>query len=286
MVVPFIVITFFTVVAVITLTFGGSDGAGYTTAVVISGVMVTFVLLGHMTYAIQPYQTGVVSTFGSYRGMLRPGFNLVSPIAMVRRVDLRTTSQDFSVDEAKTKDRTRIQVKGSYYSKIVDAWASISMVQDSRLATLALTQSEVTRVVRDMNLTEILADEGEILAARLEKAVNDGAAKWGVKVEEVKIKDVVRLQGNRFGRGPQTQEAIGFPLPSGEDSDLDSCPYCHTPMEKGAVGAESLTGGAKWHKSRSTLALGGESVGDYTSGGMVWFDGYRCRNCGKLILQA
>ncbi len=55
-------------------------------------------------------------------------------------------------------------------------------------------------------------------------------------------------------------------------------------MEKGSLAAESLTGGAKWHKSRSVLALGGEKIGDYTLGGMVWFDGFRCAKCRILVL--
>jgi hypothetical protein len=56
-------------------------------------------------------------------------------------------------------------------------------------------------------------------------------------------------------------------------------------MEKGCVGAESITGGAKWHKSRSVLALGGEKIGDYRWDGMVWFDGFRCTKCRLLVLN-
>ena len=56
-------------------------------------------------------------------------------------------------------------------------------------------------------------------------------------------------------------------------------------MELGSVAAESLTGGAKWHKSRSVLATGGESIGDYTAGGMVWLDGARCPTCRLLVLR-
>lgn len=65
-----------------------------------------------------------------------------------------------------------------------------------------------------------------------------------------------------------------------------NCPDCGSPMESGSVAAESITGGAKWHKSRSVLALGGESIGDYTTGGMVWFDGARCRACRLLVLRS
>jgi hypothetical protein len=55
-------------------------------------------------------------------------------------------------------------------------------------------------------------------------------------------------------------------------------------MENGSLGAESITGGAKWHRSRTTLALGGEKIGDYRWDGMVWFDGFRCLKCRLLVL--
>ncbi len=66
---------------------------------------------------------------------------------------------------------------------------------------------------------------------------------------------------------------------------VPKCPYCQSDMEPGSVAAESLTGGAKWHRNRSMLALGGEKIGDYTSGGMVWFDGFRCPTCRLLLLK-
>ncbi len=66
---------------------------------------------------------------------------------------------------------------------------------------------------------------------------------------------------------------------------VPKCPYCQSDMEPGSVAAESLTGGAKWHRNRSMLALGGEKIGDYTSGGMVWFDGFRCPTCRLLQLK-
>ncbi len=286
MLVILMLVASFFVAAVVVTVFGGSQGVADAVAVTIVGVIVLLVFLSHMTYSIQPYEAGLVSIFGSYRGMLRPGFNLVSPLANVRRVDLRTTRQDFRVEEAKTKDGARIHVVGEYYSRIVDAMAATYKVQDSRLATLAVTQSELSRVVHDMDLSDILADDGETLSKRLEQAVNDGVSKWGVKVEAFEIKDVVQLQDRGFGGVQQMAEVALPPLPSGATSDPHECPYCHGPMEAGTVGAESVTGGAKWHRSRSTLALGGEAVGAYTAGGMVWLDGYRCRSCGRLVLRA
>ena len=75
------------------------------------------------------------------------------------------------------------------------------------------------------------------------------------------------------------------PLTPMNESDSITCPKCGAAMEAGSVAAESLVGGAKWHKSRSTLALGGEKIGDYTTGGLVWFDGFRCSKCRILLMR-
>ena len=63
------------------------------------------------------------------------------------------------------------------------------------------------------------------------------------------------------------------------------CPNCSGTMEAGTVGAESITGGAKWLLKRTRLALGGEKIGDYRWDGMVWFDGVRCAKCRLLVLH-
>ena len=278
--------TGFVILTIIAVSFGGPQGATYGVALVIVEMIVLLSLMTHMIRTIQPYEIGLVSIFGSYRGSLKPGFSLVSPVASVWRVDLRTKPQEFSMEEAKTKDLARIQVKGLYYYRVVDAVAATFKVQDPRIATIALTMSELRRVVHEMNLTDILSDEAEALASRLEQVVNEGTSKWGVKVGGFEIKDVIRLPSKKLGRGEEASESPGIPLQSGKEFDPEECPYCRAPLEKGVVGAESLTGGANWYKSRSTLALGGEPIGDSATGGMVWLDGYRCRNCRKLILQS
>lgn len=68
-----------------------------------------------------------------------------------------------------------------------------------------------------------------------------------------------------------------------------TCPYCRGPMDAGVLGAASATvtglGGARWYKFRSFLALGGETVGDWSLSGMVWIDGHRCPKCRLLLLR-
>ncbi|MGI0154974.1 MAG: SPFH domain-containing protein, partial [Thermoplasmata archaeon] len=64
----------------------------YTTVIVgiVLAFIVILVILTRMIYTIQPYQQGIVTLLGSYKRMINPGFNLVSPLAQVLKIDLRT----------------------------------------------------------------------------------------------------------------------------------------------------------------------------------------------------
>lgn len=58
-------------------------------------------------------------------------------------------------------------------------------------------------------------------------------------------------------------------------------------MEPGSLGAGTLpiASGARWYRSRSMLAFGGEPVGSFGLLGMTWVDGVRCRGCHLLLLH-
>ena len=62
------------------------------------------------------------------------------------------------------------------------------------------------------------------------------------------------------------------------------CPRCGSSMEPGSLAAESY-GATTWHLSRTLYETGGEKIGDYQPGGLVWFDGRRCSRCRILVLH-
>ncbi|EQD28316.1 Band 7 protein, partial [mine drainage metagenome] len=65
------------------------DYTGLIVGVVIA-LFVLLVLLARMIYTIQPYQQGIVTLLGSYKRIINPGFNIISPLATVLKIDLRT----------------------------------------------------------------------------------------------------------------------------------------------------------------------------------------------------
>jgi regulator of protease activity HflC (stomatin/prohibitin superfamily) len=152
------------------------------------GILVLIILL-HATHQIQPYETGLVTVLGSYKGYLNPGFNVVNPIAQVTKVDLRTSVREIARQEVITKDNSPTNVDAIIYIKVVDAASAIFRVQDYGFATDKLAQTTLRSIIGDMELDEVLYNR-ERINLRLRDILDEATDKWGVRVEAVEIKEV------------------------------------------------------------------------------------------------
>jgi regulator of protease activity HflC (stomatin/prohibitin superfamily) len=156
------------------------------------GVIVGFiaiVLLVRSVYSIQPYQQGVVTRFGSYKGVINPGLNRINPLSLVVKVDLRTQVLEVPRQEVITKDNSPTNVDAIIYIKVVDSPKSIFQVQDYHVATVALAQTTLRSVIGDMELDEVLYNR-ERINTRLRDILDEATDRWGVRVEAVEIKEV------------------------------------------------------------------------------------------------
>ncbi|MGA8663850.1 MAG: SPFH domain-containing protein [Thermoplasmata archaeon] len=152
-------------------------------------VVALLILLTRMFYTIQPYQQGIVTLLGSYKRMLNPGFNVVSPLAQVLKIDLRTQVLEVPRQEVITKDNSPTNVDAIIYIKVVDAPKAIFQVQNFQVATLALAQTTLRSIIGDMELDEVLYNR-ERINTRLRDILDESTDKWGVRVEAVEIKEV------------------------------------------------------------------------------------------------
>jgi regulator of protease activity HflC (stomatin/prohibitin superfamily) len=162
------------------------------TGIILAGlivVVIVYILLARVFYSIQPYQQGVVTRLGSYRGIINPGLNMVSPISQVLRIDLRTQVLEVPRQEVITKDNSPTNVDAIIYIKVVDSPKAIFQVQDYRVATLALAQTTLRSIIGDMELDEILYNR-ERINTRLRDILDESTDKWGVRVDAVEIKEV------------------------------------------------------------------------------------------------
>jgi regulator of protease activity HflC (stomatin/prohibitin superfamily) len=156
---------------------------------VIIVVLVVLLFMSRAIYTVQPYQQGIVTVLGSYKKMINPGFNWVNPVAVVRKIDLRTQVLEVPRQEVITKDNSPTNVDAIIYIKVVDAPKAIFQVQDYHIATVALAQTTLRSVIGDMELDEILYNR-ERINTRLRDILDEATDRWGVRVEAVEIKEV------------------------------------------------------------------------------------------------
>jgi regulator of protease activity HflC (stomatin/prohibitin superfamily) len=152
-------------------------------------VVVALILLWRSMYQISPYQLGVVTVLGSYKGIKKSGLAFVSPIARVILIDLRTQVLEVPRQEVITKDNSPTNVDAIIYIKVVDPSKSIFEVQDYHIATVALAQTTLRSIIGDMELDEVLYNR-ERINTRLRDILDEATDKWGVKVDAVEIKEV------------------------------------------------------------------------------------------------
>jgi regulator of protease activity HflC (stomatin/prohibitin superfamily) len=159
------------------------------TLVAVFVVAIILILINRAVYQIQPYQNGIVTLLGSFKRILNPGLNIVSPLALVIKIDLRTQVLEVPRQEVITKDNSPTNVDAIIYIKVVDAPKAIFQVQDYHIATVALAQTTLRSVIGDMELDEVLYNR-ERINARLRDILDQSTDKWGVRVEAVEIKEV------------------------------------------------------------------------------------------------
>ncbi|MCI4365521.1 MAG: SPFH/Band 7/PHB domain protein [Thermoplasmata archaeon] len=152
-------------------------------------IVVLLVLIARAIHTISPYQQGIVTVLGKYRGIINPGFNLISPIAKVVIMDLRTQVLEVPRQEVITKDNSPTNVDAIIYIKVVDPPKAIFQVQDYHIATVALAQTTLRSIIGDMELDEVLYNR-ERINTRLRDILDEATDKWGVRVDAVEIKEV------------------------------------------------------------------------------------------------
>jgi len=152
-------------------------------------LVVLLIVLNFAIYTIQPYQQGIVTYLGRFRRIIDPGFNLVSPLSRVLKVDLRTQVLEVPRQEVITKDNSPTNVDAIIYIKVTDPPKAIFAVQDYHVATVALAQTTLRSIIGDMELDEVLYNR-ERINTRLRDILDEATDKWGVRVDAVEIKEV------------------------------------------------------------------------------------------------
>ena len=139
---------------------------------------------------IDEYQRGVLFTFGKFTKILDPGWHIIWPIINTfKKVDIRTKTVDVPEQEAITRDNVSIKINAVLYYKIFDASKAIISVENFNYAVSQLAQTTMRNIVGSVSLDELLTERDK-LSDEICKIVDEATDPWGIKVENVELKDI------------------------------------------------------------------------------------------------
>lgn len=156
----------------------------------IFALIFVFVLILVSLKQINQYERGVKFTMGKYSGIMSPGWRLVIPIfQMYKKVDMRIKAVDVPDQKAITKDNISVMVNAVIYYKVQEAEKAVIEVENFRYAISQFAQTTMRNIVGEATLDEILANRDKI-ADRIREIVDKETDGWGLKVNNVELKDV------------------------------------------------------------------------------------------------
>jgi regulator of protease activity HflC (stomatin/prohibitin superfamily) len=139
---------------------------------------------------INQYEKGVRFTFGKFTAVMEPGWRIVLPVVQsYQKVDIRITAVDVPDQNAITRDNVSVKVNAVIYYKVSDAPKAIIEVEDFRYAISQYAQTTMRNIVGEVTLDELFSSRDKI-ADRIREIVDIETDAWGLKVQNVELKDV------------------------------------------------------------------------------------------------
>jgi regulator of protease activity HflC (stomatin/prohibitin superfamily) len=128
---------------------------------------------------------------GNCVGERGPGVQFVTPVLeRAVRVDLREQFLQIPHQTCITKDNAPISVDFLIYSKVVDPVSSVVQVANFAGASQGIATTTLRAVIGDIELDDVLSKREQInllLRAKLDEVTE----RWGVKVTNVEIREIV-----------------------------------------------------------------------------------------------
>jgi len=157
---------------------------------ILNYIAVVVVVLMVSIKQINQYERGVKFTLGKYSGIMEPGWRLVFPVIQsYQKVDVRIKAVDVPDQNAITRDNVSVKVNAVIYYKVSDANKAVIEVEDFRYAISQYAQTTMRNIVGEVTLDELLSSRDKI-ADRIREIVDKETDAWGLKVQNVELKDV------------------------------------------------------------------------------------------------
>lgn len=158
------------------------------------GVTILFIIVFFLAITsirqVNQYEKGIKFTFGKFTSIMEPGWSFVWPIIQsYQKVDVRVKAVDVPDQNAITRDNVSVKVNAVIYYKVSDAPKAIIEVEDFRYAISQYAQTTMRNIVGEVTLDELLSSRDKI-AERIREIVDKETDAWGLKVNNVELKDV------------------------------------------------------------------------------------------------
>ncbi|MBU1292617.1 slipin family protein [Patescibacteria group bacterium] len=147
-------------------------------------------ILAALIKQVNQYERGVRFTMGRFSGIMEPGWRIIIPVFQgFQKVDMRTKAVDVPDQNAITRDNVPVRVNAVIYYNVADAEKAIIVVEDFRYAISQYAQTTMRNIVGEVTLDELLSSRDSI-ADRIRAIVDEETDNWGLKVQNVELKDV------------------------------------------------------------------------------------------------
>jgi len=139
---------------------------------------------------INQYERGVLFTMGRYSGILNPGWRFIWPVFQsFKKVDMRVKAVDVPDQKAITRDNVSVMVNAVIYYRVSEAEKAVIEVENFYYAISQYAQTTMRNIVGEVTLDELLSQR-EKIADRIREIVDKETDAWGLKVNNVELKDV------------------------------------------------------------------------------------------------
>ncbi len=148
-------------------------------AVVISGFKIN-----------QEWERSVIYFLGRYASTRGPGVYWIIPlIEYAKRVDVRTLTVKLETQETVARDGVAVRVNAVVWYNVIDPAKALNAVVDPYLAVLQASETALRDTIGQHDLDSLLKHR-EGVNAKLMELLERSAAKWGVHIDAVEMRDL------------------------------------------------------------------------------------------------
>src|SRR5512147_2932105 len=168
------------------------DAGSLTLLCLVGGIIVVvLIFLVNAIRIVPEYQRLVIFRLGRCIGERGPGLVLLIPIVdRPVRVELREQVREIPQQTSITKDNAPISIDFLWFYKVLNPTDSVLQVGNFELAAQGMATTTLRSVIGGISLDDVLA-ERETINNILRTRLDEVTGRWGVKVTNVEIREIV-----------------------------------------------------------------------------------------------